>query len=164
MPGRMGTLIGIATREKSRAAMVEVESIEVSAEAGLAGDFRGKPGNRQVTVLARESWLQACAEIGADDLPWTTRRANLLVEGPGPLRNQGVASVVGRRGVANHGRNGTMLSDGRCGSRTLSRLGAGLAWWGLLPRRERRNAGDWRIRAITGSLRLRLKMFSLHPL
>lgn len=75
-----GKLIGIARREKSRGPMEELEDVDVSPAAGVAGDFRGRPGARQVTVLSREAWEAACAELGAD-LAWTTRRANLLVEG-----------------------------------------------------------------------------------
>lgn len=75
-----GKLLSIAIREKSRAAMVELSSVEVSIEAGLAGDSRGRPGDRQVTVMSRECWELACGEL-ATILPWTTRRANLLVEG-----------------------------------------------------------------------------------
>lgn len=74
-----GKLIGIARREKSHSAMEELEGIDVSPAAGVAGDFRGRPGDRQVTVLSREAWEAACAELGTD-LAWTTRRANLLVE------------------------------------------------------------------------------------
>ncbi|MGI9432882.1 MAG: MOSC domain-containing protein [Myxococcota bacterium] len=74
------TLIGIARREKSRGAMEELDGVDVSPAAGIAGDFRGRPGDRQVTVLSREAWDTACAELGAD-LAWTTRRANLLVQG-----------------------------------------------------------------------------------
>ena len=73
-------LLGIAVRAHSRAAMVRVESAEVTLEAGVVGDFRGKPGARQVTVLSREAWQSACQELG-QALPWTTRRANLLIEG-----------------------------------------------------------------------------------
>ena len=76
----MGKLIGIATRKKSRETMERHESIEVAIDTGLAGDLRGRARGRNVTVLGREGWEQACAEIG-EDLPWTTRRANLLVEG-----------------------------------------------------------------------------------
>lgn len=60
--------------------MHELDSAEVSAEAGVEGDARGKPGDRQVTVLAEEAWGAACAVLG-QDLPWTLRRANLLVRG-----------------------------------------------------------------------------------
>lgn len=73
-------LIGIARRKASRAAMEELEQINVSQENGVKGDFRGKPGKRQITVLSLDSWLDACKEVG-ERLPWTIRRANLLVEG-----------------------------------------------------------------------------------
>lgn len=42
------------------------------------------PPRRAVTVLAREAWDAALADLGdeaAGRLDWTTRRANLLVEG-----------------------------------------------------------------------------------
>ena len=76
----MAELVAIARREKTRAPMEELEAAEVTAEAGVARDFRGKPGKRQVTVLSEEAWRAACAEVGAD-LSWTLRRANLLVRG-----------------------------------------------------------------------------------
>ena len=76
----MGRLIGIATRPASRAPMETHTRCEVSEAAGLAGDARGRPGRRQVTVLVRESWDAACRRLGHDP-GWTTRRANLLVEG-----------------------------------------------------------------------------------
>ena len=76
-----GTLLAIARRAASRAAMEEIAAASVTREAGLEGDFRGADDEeRQVTVLTRECWEAACAELGCD-LPWTTRRANLLIEG-----------------------------------------------------------------------------------
>lgn len=60
--------------------MLETDHSSVTTEAGVAGDFRGGPGRRQVTVLSREDWVDACREVDRD-LPWTTRRANLLVSG-----------------------------------------------------------------------------------
>jgi len=75
-----GRLEAIAIRSRSRAPMREIERADVSAHAGVAGDARGKPGPRQVTVLSAEAWTAACAELGAE-LPWTLRRANLLVSG-----------------------------------------------------------------------------------
>jgi len=75
----MGRLIGIARREKKRAPMETLDSAEISAETGVTGDFRGKPGKRQVTLLSAEAWQKACNELG-HDVTWTTRRSNLLVE------------------------------------------------------------------------------------
>lgn len=76
----MGVLLGIARREKKRAPMERLERAVISTETGVARDFRGKPGRRQVTVVAAAGWRDACAELGKD-VPWTLRRANLLVDG-----------------------------------------------------------------------------------
>ncbi|MGQ0672563.1 MAG: MOSC domain-containing protein [Hyphomicrobium sp.] len=58
----------------------------ISVEGGLEGDHKGpKFPLRRITVLAREDWETALAELtdlaGPVPLPWTVRRANLLVEG-----------------------------------------------------------------------------------
>ena len=76
----MITLAGIAIKPASRSPMQELTSSAISAESGLDGDFRGKPGKRQITVLSKEAWQQACDELEID-FPWTTRRANLLLTG-----------------------------------------------------------------------------------
>lgn len=75
----MGTLAGIARREKKRAPMETLESAPISTVTGVAEDFRGKPGKRQVTVISAAAWRKACGDLGRD-VPWTARRANLLVE------------------------------------------------------------------------------------
>ena len=76
----MGTLLGIATRTASRAEMITVDEASVTTESGVADDFRGRPGPRQVTVVVREAWDEACRSLDTS-VPWVTRRANLLVEG-----------------------------------------------------------------------------------
>jgi len=87
MSDRHGTLQGIATRTAKRAPMMTHSEAVIDAGAGLVGDFARKPGNRQVTVLAWEKWLAACAALGVspervpDVVPWTFRRANLLLAG-----------------------------------------------------------------------------------
>jgi len=73
-------LRGIAIRLRPKAPMAACEQALVTPERGVEGDSRGKPGRRQVTLLSSESWAKACAELG-EDLPWMTRRANLLVSG-----------------------------------------------------------------------------------
>lgn len=73
-------LKGIAIRSASRAPMVELRQALVTIEQGVAGDYRGKPGARQLSILSLDAWNKACDELGVS-LPWTTRRANLLVEG-----------------------------------------------------------------------------------
>ena len=75
----MGRLTGIARRDAKRAPMETLEHAEVSDQTGVAQDFRGKPGNRTVTVISTRAWQEVCAELG-QEIPWTTRRANLLVD------------------------------------------------------------------------------------
>ncbi len=74
--------------------MQELDEAQVTVEAGIEGDSRGRSRRRQVTLLAREAWDEACSELGAD-LPWTTRRANLLVEGIELPREPGARIRVG---------------------------------------------------------------------
>jgi MOSC domain-containing protein YiiM len=75
----LGTLRAIAVREASRAPMKEQQQVEVTVTQGIVQDYRGT-GLRQVTLLDTKQWQQVIAEIGVE-LPWHTRRANLLLEG-----------------------------------------------------------------------------------
>ena len=68
----------IARRDKSRATMQEISEAEVTTDTGVARDYRGRPGKRQVTLLSLSQWQEACNEVNTQ-LPWTTRRANILV-------------------------------------------------------------------------------------
>lgn len=76
----MGTLKGIAYKLETRAPMLSCESAFIGLETGVAEDYRGKPGKRQVTILAEEALMEACEAL-QKNIPWTTRRANLLVSG-----------------------------------------------------------------------------------
>jgi len=76
----MITVKSIAYRTKPKAPMTEIDCVEITCGQGVVPDFRGKPGKRQVTLLSVQSWQDACAELGAE-LPWTFRRANLLIDG-----------------------------------------------------------------------------------
>lgn len=75
-----GKVLAIARRAKSRAPMETISAATVTVASGVDGDSRGKPDDRQVTVLTREAWEAACADLGSAP-PWTTRRANILIEG-----------------------------------------------------------------------------------
>jgi MOSC domain-containing protein YiiM len=91
-----GRLIGIARRDQRRASMQEIAVGTITIAAGLEGDYKGsKYPYRQITVLAREAWEGALAELGAPDLPWTARRANLLVAGVALPRARGGILRIG---------------------------------------------------------------------
>ena len=75
----LGTLQGIAIREASRAPMKEQQQVEVTTTHGIVQDYRGT-GLRQVTLLDVGQWQEVLDELGIN-LPWYTRRANLLIAG-----------------------------------------------------------------------------------
>jgi len=77
---KTGKLLAIAMKEEKRAPMILKNSTNVTTEYGVEGDHRGKPGDRQVTVISQESWDDACQDL-TKSLPWIARRANLLVGG-----------------------------------------------------------------------------------
>ena len=76
----MPELKGIAIAPRIMEAMQAVERAEVTVEAGIGGDARGRKSRRQVTILFEDDWNDAVAETGGA-LDWTERRANLLVTG-----------------------------------------------------------------------------------
>jgi MOSC domain-containing protein YiiM len=73
-------LEAIAIRARPKAVMQELAAVNVSLGKGLSGDARGKPGKRQVSLLSAQQWDLACEEVGYK-LPWTARRANILISG-----------------------------------------------------------------------------------
>jgi len=91
----MGELVAIARKGESRAPMEEIDSVQVTQEAGLEGDHCGRrPKNRQVTVISADVWAEVCAELGAE-IAWTLRRANLLVRGVDLPRREGARLTIG---------------------------------------------------------------------
>jgi len=76
----MSSIKAIAIKNRSRVAMQSIDSAQITVNSGILGDFRGAQKDRQITILSEDSWLKACREIDVE-LPWTTRRANLLVDG-----------------------------------------------------------------------------------
>ena len=76
----MSRLKSIAIKTAPRAPMQEQERAEITIEKGITGDLRGSQAGRQITILCESAWQNTCDAINTD-LPWTTRRANLLVDG-----------------------------------------------------------------------------------
>lgn len=89
-----GRLIGIARAAELRAPLEELDEAAVTVASGIDGDARGRKTDRQITILFRESWDDACRELGVT-LPWVTRRANLLVEGIAPPQAPGGRIAIG---------------------------------------------------------------------
>jgi MOSC domain-containing protein YiiM len=89
----MGHLLAIARVPVKRGAVVSATEAIVGRDNGVLGDARGIRAGRQVTIVFREGWDAACRDLGVE-LPWTTRRANLLVEGV-PVPGAGRRLVIG---------------------------------------------------------------------
>jgi len=89
----MGHLLAIARAPVKRGSLIPIPEAEIGIDDGIAGDARGIRAGRQVTVVFREGWEAACSDLGVE-LPWTTRRANLLVEGV-PVPKEGRRLVIG---------------------------------------------------------------------
>lgn len=87
---RVGRVLAIGLKRAHRGPIEELEEGRLTVERGLDGNVIGRPGRRQVTVLTREGWEAALDELGRS-ARWTTRRANVLVEGVD------LAARVGRR-------------------------------------------------------------------
>ena len=90
----MAQLLAIAIHKEPRGEMLQLNRAMVTTEQGVADDFRGKPGKRQVTVLTREGWETACADAGTER-PWHDRRANLFIEGLDLQQSQGRVLQIG---------------------------------------------------------------------
>lgn len=97
----MGRLAGIARHGRPRGPMEELSHVAVTCEAGIEGDRRGATHRRigrQVALIESESWAAAMADLGLSGdsvLPWSSRRANLLVEGQRLPREAGIIITIG---------------------------------------------------------------------
>lgn len=75
-----GRLLAIAYKTKPRQPMTLIDAGEIDVARGVENDARGRAEDRQVTIVFEEDWRAACADLG-EQVPWTHRRANLLVTG-----------------------------------------------------------------------------------
>ncbi len=86
----IGRVLSIALRCEDKREMREVGEAACSVDGGLEGDPASSV-DRGITLLSSQQWRQVTAELGVD-LPWWTRRANVLIEcdGLGALIGQTV--------------------------------------------------------------------------
>jgi len=82
---------GIALRTAEGGPMREVKEAAAEVDGGLVGDMPKKKPRRGVTFLSASQWRDVTRELDAE-LPWHTRRANVLIEGCDSL-----ASLIGKR-------------------------------------------------------------------
>lgn len=90
----MARLLGIAVKKQRKGSVSTHDEAMLTIHTGVVGDWRGKPGKRQVTLMAQADWQEACDELGVT-LPWQTRRANLLVDALPLYRSTGSRILLG---------------------------------------------------------------------
>jgi MOSC domain-containing protein YiiM len=74
----IGRVLAIALRCREKNKITEVREAAAEREGGLVGDLAVQ-AYRGVTLLAAGHWAEVQKELNAD-LPWHTRRANVLVD------------------------------------------------------------------------------------
>ncbi len=79
MSAQQGTIKAIAIRTVKMGPMREIDRAEVVEGGGITEDIKVSP-KRGVSFISAEQWDEVTQELGAD-LPWHTRRANVLVSG-----------------------------------------------------------------------------------
>ena len=70
----------VAVRTAVDGPMREIDLAVAKIGGGIDGDLECTP-DRGITFLASQQWRQVVRELGTD-LPWHTRRANVLVDAP----------------------------------------------------------------------------------
>lgn len=79
----VGTVLGLAVRPNTSTPLQLHDSLSITVEHGIDHDH-GKSKRRGITLLSQTQWLATLSDLGVsvDDLPWTTRRANVLIDAP----------------------------------------------------------------------------------
>ncbi len=88
MSDSIGPIQSIAIRTARRGPMKEIASARAEQGGGIDADLHVSP-DRGITFLAAGAWRQTCAALQAD-LPWHTRRANVLIDA------DSIADLIGR--------------------------------------------------------------------
>lgn len=74
-----GTVRALAIKPAHGAPMEDATEVEVTISEGVVGNVE-QSSYRRVTLLSEELWADVQQEAGAE-LPWHTRRANILTAG-----------------------------------------------------------------------------------
>lgn len=74
-----GIIRSIAWRPIDSDPMAEIEKCTVIPKRGMDCENR-KHGKREVTLVSVQSWKDVCNDMG-QEIPWTARRANFLIDG-----------------------------------------------------------------------------------
>ncbi len=85
----IGRVLSIALRCREKDKMTEVPEAAAVQNGGLEGDLASRP-ERGITFIAARQWEEVQRELGVE-IPWYTRRANVLVDA------DSLGHLIGRR-------------------------------------------------------------------
>ncbi len=77
----IGRILAIALRTENHAPMRLIDAASASVDGGLAGD-RQVSVERGITLISAAQWRETTTLLNTPELPWHTRRANLLIDAP----------------------------------------------------------------------------------
>lgn len=75
-----GKVLALALRSAKRGPMDLVENVTAVENGGIESNHDVQP-ERGITFISNEQWSEVQRELNEPELPWHTRRANVLVEG-----------------------------------------------------------------------------------
>jgi MOSC domain-containing protein YiiM len=85
----IGKVLAIAVRTAQNGPMREVAEVRAETGGGLDGDVKPAP-HRGISLITAPQWRQVQQDLHAD-LPWHTRRANVLLD------MHGLAPLIGKQ-------------------------------------------------------------------
>jgi len=96
MSTHTGKVLGMQRKEKVRGELEPIERANVTVDKGIEGDARGVLKNAQITIVSKEAWAAAMADLQPTrEVDWTDRRANIFVDGMEFNESTGARITVG---------------------------------------------------------------------
>lgn len=90
----IGEVQALAIRPARAETMQLVDAVTAEKDGGLIEEGRGAKNKRGVTLLAAGQWPAVCESLGRD-VPWTARRANILIGCDALLHYMGKTLCIG---------------------------------------------------------------------
>ncbi|XAM00584.1 MOSC domain-containing protein [Phycisphaeraceae bacterium D3-23] len=90
----IGDVQALALRPAKGEPIVLVKQVTAEQDGGLLEEARGAKKKRGVTLLAAGQWPAVCDALGRD-VPWTARRANILIGCDALLQHLGKTLCIG---------------------------------------------------------------------
>jgi len=96
MTTHTGTVLDMQRKETVRGELEPIASATVSVEKGIEGDARGVLKNAQITLVSKDAWAAAMADLNPTrEVKWSERRANVFVDGMEFNESTGARITIG---------------------------------------------------------------------